>query len=402
MSFTKPAQAVGGSGPTLSPTRTIGLAGAGLSLIAVCYGLARFAYGLFVPEFRESFTLTAGQTGLIAAAGYASYCVGVVAATTGTPRLGARAVAVAAGSLATAGTALIAVAPNAVVLAAGVTIAGVGTGVASPPLGHAIALRVVPRHRDRIQTIVNAGTGLGVAISGPVALLAEDRWRAAWLAFAAVAAAVTVWVRIHVPSAVGDAPGPAGTDEPTTRHAVFPSGALRVLGAAAVVGAATAAVWTFGQELLVTVGGHDRTLATTAWIVLGVSGLLGAVSGELVRRVGLQRAWTISTAAVCAATALLAAASRQPAVAVAASALFGAVYIAVTGVLLVWSTRVYPTHPATGVGLAFLLVAVGQSAAAPVLGFVADRAGLTTSFWMSAGVALAAVAVTPPARFRRT
>lgn len=175
-----------------------------------------------------------------------------------------------------------------------------------------------------------------------------------------------------------------------------------MLGAAAVVGAATAAVWTFGQELLVTVGGHDRTLATTAWIVLGVSGLLGAVSGELVRRVGLQRAWTMSTAAVCAATALLAAASRQPAVAVAASALFGAVYIAVTGVLLVWSTRVYPTHPATGVGLAFLLVAVGQAAAAPVLGFVADRAGLTTSFWMSAGVALAAVAVTPPARFRRT
>ena len=339
---------------------------------------------------------------LVAAAGVAIVVVGVVAATTGTPRLGARAVAVAAGSLATAGTALIAVAPNAVVLAAGVTIAGVGTGVASPPLGHAIALRVVPRHRDRIQTIVNAGTGLGVAISGPVALLAEDRWRAAWLAFAAVAAAVTVWVRIHVPSAVGDAPGPAGTDEPTTRHAVFPSGALRMLAAAAVVGAATAAVWTFGHELLVTVGGHDRTLATTSWIVLGVSGLLGAVSGELVRRVGLQRAWTMSTAAVCAATALLAAASRQPAVAVAASALFGAVYIAVTGVLLVWSTRVYPTHPATGVGLAFLLVAVGQAAAAPVLGFVADRAGLTTSFWMSAGVALAAVAVTPPARFRRT
>ncbi|NKR85676.1 hypothetical protein GS497_26165 [Rhodococcus hoagii] len=56
-------------------------------------------------------------------------------------------------------------------------------------------------------------------------------------------------VRIHVPSAVGDAPRPAGTDEPTTRHAVFPSGALRMLGAAAVVGAATAAVWTFGHEL---------------------------------------------------------------------------------------------------------------------------------------------------------
>ncbi|NKT43061.1 hypothetical protein GS676_09350 [Rhodococcus hoagii] len=60
---------------------------------------------------------------------------------------------------------------------------------------------------------------------------------------------MTVWVRIHVPSAVGDAPGPAGTDEPTTRHAAFPSGALRMLGAAAVVGAATTVAWTFGHEL---------------------------------------------------------------------------------------------------------------------------------------------------------
>ncbi|MCD7053509.1 hypothetical protein LRS58_22580 [Rhodococcus sp. BH2-1] len=56
-------------------------------------------------------------------------------------------------------------------------------------------------------------------------------------------------MRVHVPSAVGDAPGPAGTDEPTTRHAVFPSGALRMLGAAAVVGAATTTAWTFGHEL---------------------------------------------------------------------------------------------------------------------------------------------------------
>ncbi|NKS87530.1 hypothetical protein GS571_23155 [Rhodococcus hoagii] len=38
-------------------------------------------------------------------------------------------------------------------------------------------------------------------------------------------------------------------DEPTTRHAAFPSGALRMLGAAAVVGAATTVAWTFGHEL---------------------------------------------------------------------------------------------------------------------------------------------------------
>ena len=35
------------------------LAAAGLSLIAVCYGLARFAYGLFLPVLTEEFGLDA-------------------------------------------------------------------------------------------------------------------------------------------------------------------------------------------------------------------------------------------------------------------------------------------------------------------------------------------------------
>ncbi|MFC9518388.1 MFS transporter [Nocardiaceae bacterium NPDC056970] len=387
--------------PTLTPSaaRTLGLAGAGLSLIAACYGLARFAYGLFVPAFRDTFALDAAQVGLIAATSYVAYCVGAVAASAATPRFGARAVAVAAGSLATAGTALIALSPTSLVLTVGVSVAGASTGLASPPLAHAIATRVAPSHRDRVQTIVNAGTGLGVAISGPVALLAEEHWRAAWLTFAAVSATVTVWVWFRVPDDAGNPPTAATrTGHEGARHAGLPPGAHRLFGAATIVGAATAATWTFGQELLETVGGHSHTLATTAWIALGTCGLLGAASGELVRRAGLRRAWTMSTTATCAATAALAADPQQATVAVGASAVFGAVYIALTGILLIWSTHVYPDTPAIGVGLTFLLIAVGQSAATPLVGFVADRTDITTSFWLSAGLALGASALLPPPR----
>ena len=38
-------------------TGEAGLVSAGLAMIAVTYGLARFAYGLFLPEFREAFSL---------------------------------------------------------------------------------------------------------------------------------------------------------------------------------------------------------------------------------------------------------------------------------------------------------------------------------------------------------
>lgn len=104
--WTPPAPAM------LSGTQTVGLAAAGLALIAVCYGLARFAYGLFIPAFREAFALDAATAGAIASGSYVAYCVGVVVATPLTPRFGSKVMSVVAGVLATAGTALMASAPQ--------------------------------------------------------------------------------------------------------------------------------------------------------------------------------------------------------------------------------------------------------------------------------------------------
>ena len=66
-----------GSAVTSTPApgrwRTAQLTGAGLALIAACYGLARFAYGLFVPAFSDEFGLTAATAGAIASGSYAAY-----------------------------------------------------------------------------------------------------------------------------------------------------------------------------------------------------------------------------------------------------------------------------------------------------------------------------------------
>ena len=73
-------------------------------------------------------------------------------------------------------------------------------------------------------------------------------------------------------------------------------------------------------------------------------------------------------------------------VAVVASGVFGAVYIALTGVLLVWGTRLYRGRASTGVGLAFLAIAAGQSLSAFVLGGLADLADLQAAFLAAAGM----------------
>ena len=56
---------------TLAQTR--GLTAAGLAIVAVTYGLARYCFGLFLPEIRQEFALSPETVGLIAGLSYLGY-----------------------------------------------------------------------------------------------------------------------------------------------------------------------------------------------------------------------------------------------------------------------------------------------------------------------------------------
>src|ERR671913_1079709 len=106
----------------------------GLALIAVTYGLARFAYGLFLPEMREAFDLSPSLLGLIGAGSYLGYCVAVIISLVYTSRTGPRLMAVGAGAVAVAGMAVVAGSPGAWGFALGVLVARSSTGLPSPPM----------------------------------------------------------------------------------------------------------------------------------------------------------------------------------------------------------------------------------------------------------------------------
>ena len=380
------------SAPTRAP---IGLAAVGMALVAVCYGLARFAYGLFVPAFRAEFDLDAATAGTVASGSYGAYCVAIVVAALATARWGARPVAVAAGACATVGTAVIALAPSTAVLAVGVVLAGSSTGLASPPLAQAVARTAPPRLEPGLQTVVNAGTGLGVLVSGPVALFLAGHWRWAWAAFSVGALAVTIWAWTAVPGR----PGPVTTRSSWSASALAarllaPRGARRLLAAAGVMGLGSAAVWTFGRDLVDSAGGGDLT-GVVVWIALGAAGLLGALAGDLTTRAGLARCWSAAMVLLGGATALLALGADVPALAVVTGAVFGAVYIGLSGLLLLWATRVHAERPVFGVGAAFLVIALGQALGAPVLGVLADVVSLPGAFLVAAVICAVGALIRP-------
>ncbi|OBB61180.1 arabinose ABC transporter permease [Mycobacterium sp. 852013-51886_SCH5428379] len=358
---------------------------AGTLLIACCYGFARFAYGLFTPVLSDEFALTPATVGAIGSGSYVGYCLAIVASTVLTERFGARRVALAAGVVATAGIAAIAAASSTAVLAAGVLVAGSSTGLASPPLAAAVARWVREDARDRAQTVVNAGTGVGVVLSAPIALLLFGQWRVAWAVMAVITAAATVLVARAIPA--GD-----GTTGRSVPRAAWRAGSAGLVAASLLTGFGSAAVWTFGRELA---GGLGDTAAVLVWTVLGAAGIAGAFGGDLVQRIGLGRAWRLLTVAMAGATLVYAVCAEIGPAVGAAGALFGATYIALSGLLLLWATRVYPDGVSFGVALSFFALAAGQALGAPAVGVLAENAGLPAAFVVAAGVGVVALLVRP-------
>lgn len=372
------------------------LATAGVALIAVCYGFARFAYGLLTPQMQDDLDFGAGLSGLIASGSYVGYCVAIVLSTALTQRHGPRPVAALAAVLAAGGMALMSVAPSPGIMAVGVLVAGASTGVASPPLAEAVATWVREPVRDRTQTLVNAGTGVGVLVSGPIAIAVADQWRAAWAAFAVVAGLVGVAVLVAVPKGrPGFGGRPLARSDRLSESSPAAGAVTRLVCGSLLMGLSSIAVWTFGRVPMTSEGQLPSSTSAWVWTVLGAAGILGALGGDLTSRVGVGTAWRVLLLAMAGATSALALGPGSPPVTFAGAAVFGASYIGLTGVALVWSTRLYPQRTAFGVGLSFLMIAVGQAVGAPVVGRLAEAVDLPVAFHGCALLALVACFVGP-------
>jgi predicted MFS family arabinose efflux permease len=368
-------------------------------MIAVTYGLARFAYGLFLPEMRESLDLSETVLGLIGAGSYAGYCFAILVALVFTSRTGPRLMAVAACALAVVGMAAVAGAPTAWVLALGVLVAGSSSGLASPPMGEAVATSIRVELQDRANTLINSGTSIGVALSGPAALLVAEQWRLAWAGFALLGGVVVAWNAVVMPrKPVGDEDpeGVAQADVPllSMRYLVGPR-SLPLFAAATGVGFASAAYWTFSRDLIMRAGDLSAAGSTLFWTVIGVSGVAGGLAGDLVRRFGLIMAFRASLLGMAAAIGLLAAAPGALLSSYLSGAFFGSTYIMLTGIILVWSVSVFHERPSAGLGAAFLLIAVGQVFGTPIAGAIAGVVGLVVTFWAFAGLAILVAFIGP-------
>lgn len=386
---TTTATRIGRATPT---TRQVGLAG--LSAVGVAYGFARYGPGLFAPQLRREFELSVAQLGLVTSAAYVGYLVALLLVGALVLRVGARPLILAGGLSAAVGMALVTVATTPLVLVCGLVIAGMSSGWVWAPFSDAVDQLVAPAARSRVLGVVAAGTAFGVALAGPLALLAaDDGWRIAWLSFVLGAVAVTgynAWVLRHRPLRTA---GPA-------RRRAGPGWLLRrpavpLMLSALSYGLVGAAYWAFAVETITPVGSAGTTATPVFWTVIGLTGTTAVLTGTVIECIGLRRTHMLLFAGLAAAVALLAVAGAGLAFVLASAVLYGPAFMAISGLLAVWSYRIYPERPTAGFSATVFFLGIGAIVGPAVFGAVAQRYELPTTLAAAAALALLTLAARP-------
>ncbi len=358
------------------------------------YGLARYGFGLFLPDIRASFSLSEAEIGWVASASYAGYLMATFAGSWLSTLAGPRPSVVLGGILASGGMLLIGIAADPLTLTAGVFIAGISPGLAYPPFSDVVSHHVSIARRETVYAWVNSGTGFGVLASGAVAMRAGSDWRFGWIGFAVVAIAVTAWNWRTLPPRRKS----VGQDEASSAVAGrrLDSRAVPLLLSAFVFGIVTSIYWTFAVDLIRSLDGRPRD-TTIFWIVLGAAGIVGCLAGNLSRSVGLVTAYRILTVLVGLAVAGLPVLATSIAGLLLSGAFFGAGFILATALYGMWSMRIFTRTPSIGFGATFFLISLGQAIGPVAAGYAIVAIGRAEVF-VAAG--LLCIALAPLGRGR--
>ena len=356
---------------------------AGFAATAITFGPARMGFGLFLPQFRDSFSLTSTSAGLLSGLGFMGFFAGLLIGQHLTSRHGPRRAVLTGLAAATAGLATVALAQNTAQLATGVFLALSSAGFSWAPFNNAVHRQVPYATRPEALSAISSGTGLGVALAGLLALVMAQSglsWQMCWALFAAFGALAFL---ANIP-ALRDTAGSSGPGQPPDWSVLKRRAAGPLFAIALSHGVTSATFISFAADRIAQTGplpGLAQGLApAVVFTVYGLSGLAGLFTDHVKARTGL--AWLVRLLlwASALSLALVAFAPANWAGVLLASALQGINVMMMSAVLAFWSERLFPSQPSVSFTAALLAMAAGSVLGPTVAGAASDTLGPAPMF----------------------
>lgn len=369
----------------------------GIAMIATTYGLARFSFGLFLPNISHDLNLSASQAGIISSLFYLSYCFTIVFSTLRTDKIGPKNMILLAGLSALIGLLLIAVSQGSILLAIAVIFAGGSTGLVSPPYGYTISLWIKWSEQGKANTWINSGTSLGLMFTGITAMIAFLDWRMTYFVYSAIALIVIVWNFIAIPSLDRNLKIETGTLNIRDINS-----SKKIMLASIIIGFSTAPFWTFSKSFVESTGKYSNIELSIFWILIGLFGVIGGMSGHIIDKYSLHVAYNIGVILVSFSSILLAFIRYIWVLPFATSSIFGMSYIFITGVLLVWGVKIFVKNASLGIGIPFLMLALGQVIGSMMSGSLIDSLNYIATFIIYGLVGLLALILYPTIEVKPT
>ncbi|GHJ60452.1 hypothetical protein NOK12_29700 [Nocardioides sp. OK12] len=361
--------------------------------MGVAFGMARYAYGLTLPDMQAEFDLSEQLTGLVASATFVGYLVGLLGVPVLVARRGPRAPTSVGGACGVLGCSLVAVSPTPAVLAVGAVLAGSAAGWVWAPYSDVLRAVAAPQHRPTLLAVVTTGTGVGLVGLGALGLLAPFvSWRLTWAGIA-VAAAVAAVLNLRLVPALPPPERQEGGGRLPWARLLVP-----LLYTVAYFVAVTV-YFTYASDAAEEAGMADWAPALV-FALIGLGGLVAFWTGRMTALLGPTGVGAASLGVVGLALVGLGLAPGG-ALVLASALVLGAGFMVGSSVLAIWTAEASPERPGTAFTAALVVGAVTSIVTPTVTGALVPGAGLGTVLVLAGGLAAACAALlaaTGPAR----
>jgi sugar phosphate permease len=385
----------------------------GFLVIFNALGMARFAYGVFLPGMQTGLGFTYERLGFIGTSNFAGYLFAVIVTPFLIRRFQHRAAITAGLLLISLCMFSISRSSSFVMILLLFTLVGMGSGFANVSMMVLLPHWFRSQERGKAAGIICGGSGLGIIISGVLIpylsrTLGADGWRSGWLIFSIISLAIAIGAALFLrnsPAEMGLEP--MGEAAPVTAGQFRPrddrgKGALLLrLGILYLLFGVTFMVYgTFIVATMVKEFSFSEAKAGIYWSWVGFFSVFsGVVFGTISDRVGRKKGLAL-VFLVQAAANILVGFNCGTAGIVISTVLFGLAFFAIPAIM---AATVGDYLGASGAVNAFVMItiffAIGQTIGPGGAGVIAGMSGtFTTTYLLSAllTVSAAALALTLP------